>query len=135
MANSALNGCSKRRCHPRPRPPAILYPRSSGCRRVGDRMKEVWTEKYRPRTLDEVVGQEDIVERLKAYVKTGNLPHLLFAGPPGAGKRTCAIALARDLFGDTWKSQFFEMNSSDERGIDVVRNKIKEDARREPPGG
>jgi len=98
-------------------------------------MKEVWTEKYRPRTLDEVVGQEDIVERLKAYVKTGNLPHLLFAGPPGTGKTTCAIALARDLFGDTWKSQFFELNSSDERGIDVVRNKIKEYARMVPLGG
>ena len=98
-------------------------------------MKEVWTEKYRPRTLDEVVGQVDIVERLKAYVKTGNLPHLLFAGPPGTGKTTCAIALARDLFGDTWKSQFFELNSSDERGIDVVRNKIKEYARMVPLGG
>ena len=98
-------------------------------------MKEVWTEKYRPRTLDEVVGQEDIVERLKAYVKTGNLPHLLFAGPPGTGKTTCAIALARDLFGDTWKSQFFELNSSDERGIDVVRNKIKEYARMVHLGG
>ena len=98
-------------------------------------MKEVWTEKYRPRTLDEVVGQEDIVERLKAYVKTGNLPHLLFAGPPGTGKTTCAIALARDLFGDAWKSQFFELNSSDERGIDVVRNKIKEYARMVPLGG
>lgn len=98
-------------------------------------MKEVWTEKYRPKTLDEVVGQEDIVERLKAYVKTGNLPHLLFAGPPGTGKTTCAIALARDLFGDTWKSQFFEMNSSDERGIDIVRNKIKEYARMVPLGG
>jgi len=98
-------------------------------------MKEVWLEKYRPRTLDEVVGQEDIVERLKSYVKSGNLPHLLFAGPPGTGKTTCAIALARGLFGDTWKSQFFEMNSSDERGIDVVRNKIKEYARMVPLGG
>ena len=98
-------------------------------------MKEIWVEKYRPKTLGEVVGQEDIVERLKAYVKTGNLPHLLFAGPPGTGKTTCAIALARDLFGDTWKSQFFEMNSSDERGIDVVRNKIKEYARMVPLGG
>lgn len=98
-------------------------------------MKEVWTEKYRPKTLDGVVGQEDIVERLKAYVKSGNLPHLLFAGPPGTGKTTCAIALARDLFGETWRSQFFELNSSDERGIDVVRNKIKEYARMAPLGG
>lgn len=98
-------------------------------------MKEVWLEKYRPRTLDDVVGQEDIVERLKAYVKSGNLPHLLFAGPPGTGKTTCAVALARDLFGDTWRSQFFELNSSDERGIDVVRNKIKEYARMAPLTG
>lgn len=98
-------------------------------------MKEVWLEKYRPRTLDEVEGQEDIVERLKAYVKSGNLPHLLFAGPPGTGKTTCAIALARDLFGEAWRSQFFELNSSDERGIDVVRNKIKEYARMAPIGG
>ena len=98
-------------------------------------MKEIWLEKYRPRSLDEVVGQEDIVERLKAYVKSGNLPHLLFAGPPGTGKTTCAIALARDLFGDEWRSHFAELNASDERGIDVVRNKIKEYARMAPIGG
>ncbi len=98
-------------------------------------MKEIWLEKYRPKSLDEVEGQEDIVERLKAYVKTGNLPHLLFAGPPGTGKTTCAVALARELFGENWRQCFFELNSSDERGIDVVRNKIKEYARMAPMGG
>lgn len=98
-------------------------------------MKEIWLEKYRPKSLGEVVGQEDIVERLKAYVKSGNLPHLLFAGPPGTGKTTCAVALARELYGDEWRSHFFELNSSDERGIDVVRNKIKEYARIAPMGG
>ncbi|MHB8634557.1 MAG: replication factor C small subunit [Thermoplasmatota archaeon] len=92
-------------------------------------MKDVWVEKYRPRTLGEVVGQEETVERLKAYVKSGAIPHLMFAGPPGTGKTTCAIALAHDLFGDDWAGRFLELNASDERGIGVVRGKIKEFAR------
>src|SRR2546426_11555770 len=98
-------------------------------------MKELWVEKYRPKSLDEVVGQEEIVERLKAYAKTGNLPHLLFAGPAGTGKTTCAIALARDMFGEDWRQNYFELNSSDERGIDTVRTKVKEIARLAPFGG
>ena len=98
-------------------------------------MKELWVEKYRPKSLDEVVGQEEIVERLKAYAKTGNLPHLLFAGPAGTGKTTSAIALARDMFGEDWRQNYFELNSSDERGIDTVRTKVKEIARLAPFGG
>jgi len=88
-------------------------------------MEDVWVEKYRPKNLDEVVGQEEIVERLKSYVKAKTMPHLLFAGPAGTGKTTCAIALARELFGENWRASFHELNASDERGIGIVRTKIK----------
>ena len=98
-------------------------------------MKEIWIEKYRPRSLKEVVGQKEITDRLQSYVRSKNLPHLMFAGSPGTGKTTCALALAKELFGEGWKDNFVEMNASDERGIDVVRGKIKEFARTSPIGG
>jgi replication factor C small subunit len=98
-------------------------------------LKEVWIEKYRPRKLADVVGQPDITERLQSYVKQGNLPHLLFAGRAGIGKTTCAVALARELYGEkSWHMNFQELNASDERGIDVVREKIKSFARTAPMG-
>ena len=95
-------------------------------------MNEIWTEKYRPKALSEVVGQKHVTERLEAYVRTRNMPHLLFTGPAGTGKTTCALALARELYSDSWKGNFMELNASDERGIDVVRGKIKEFARPPP---
>jgi len=97
-------------------------------------IRQIWTEKYRPKKLDEVVGQDEIVERLKSYVKSRNPPHLLFAGPAGTGKTASAIALARELFKDNWRNNFHELNASDERGIDIVRTKIKEYARTSPIG-
>ncbi len=93
---------------------------------------EIWTEKYRPSKLDDVVGQKEIVNRLSAFVKNKNVPHLLFAGPAGVGKTTCAMAMAKELFGDNWHSNFLEMNASDERGIDMIRTKVKDFARTKP---
>ncbi|MGC8496496.1 MAG: replication factor C small subunit [Thermoplasmata archaeon] len=92
-------------------------------------MEDLWVEKYRPKNLSEVVGQDEIVARLKAYVAEKNLPHMIFSGPAGTGKTTCAIALARELYGDQYRMNFLELNASDARGIDVVRDDIKEYAR------
>ncbi len=92
-------------------------------------MNAIWTEKYRPKTFPEVKGQKDIVKKVEALVKQNNLPHLLFAGPPGIGKTTLALVIARQLFGDRWHENFLELNASDERGIDVVRHKVKDFAR------
>ncbi len=96
--------------------------------------EEIWIEKYRPKKLDDVVGQTEVIKRLKSYVSSRNLPHLLFSGPPGVGKTASAICIARELFGDSWVNNFTELNASDERGIDVVRNKIKNFARTSPLG-
>jgi replication factor C small subunit len=76
-----------------------------------------------------VVGQKETVSILKAYVKEKNMPNLLFAGPPGIGKTTAALALAHDLYGENYRESILELNASDERGIDVVRGKIKDFAR------
>jgi replication factor C small subunit len=89
----------------------------------------IWTEKYRPSTFEEVRGQEHVVKRVKSFVKQKNMPHLLFAGPAGVGKSTLALVTVKELYKDTWKENFLELNASDERGIDIVRVKVKDFAR------
>jgi len=98
-----------------------------------EKMKEyadiVWAEKYRPKDFDEIVGQEEIVKRAKAFVQQKNMPHLLFAGPAGTGKTTLALVMVKKLFGKNWRDNYLELNASDERGINVIREKVKDFAR------
>ncbi len=89
----------------------------------------IWTEKYRPKTFNEVKGQDEIVKRVKSFVKQKNMPHLMFSGPAGIGKTTLALVTARELFGTNWRQNFLELNASDERGIDIIRHKVKDFAR------
>ena len=89
-------------------------------------MNESWVEKFRPKCLDDISSQEEIVLSLKNCIKTKNIPHLLFFGPSGCGKTSAILALARELFGEKyWEDRVIELNASDERGIKVVREKIK----------
>jgi len=90
----------------------------------------MWVEKYRPKKLDDIVDLRDIVESLKAFLKNPKtMPHLLLAGIPGTGKTTAAICIARELFGPSWKTFTLELNASDERGIDTVRDRVKDFSR------
>jgi replication factor C small subunit len=88
-----------------------------------------WVEKYRPKTIKDVVGHDKISSRLQRYIEKENLPNLMFSGPAGTGKTSSAIALAKELFKENFGQNFLELNASDERGIDVVRNTIKDFAR------
>ena len=89
----------------------------------------IWTEKYRPRKFSEIKGQKDIVAKVKAFTEQKNMPHLMFSGPAGVGKTTLSLVIAHEFFGDSWRENFLELNASDERGIDVIRNKVKDFAR------
>jgi len=89
----------------------------------------VWAEKYRPQDFSDILGQNEIVKRAKAFVEQKNMPHLLFTGQSGTGKTTLALVIAKKLFGKNWRENFLELNASDERGINVIRQKVKDFAR------
>lgn len=83
-----------------------------------------WVEKYRPQTLEDIVGNTCAIQQFKSIAKNGNIPHMIFSGAPGTGKTTSVICLAKNLLGDKFYDAFLELNASDERGIDIIRSKI-----------
>lgn len=89
----------------------------------------IWTEKYRPVAFNKFMGQEHILSKVESFVQKKNMPHLLFSGPAGVGKTTLSLIIAKQFFGENWKSNFLELNASDERGIDVIRNTVKDFAK------
>ena len=96
-----------------------------------------WIEKYRPQFLKDIVGNTESVSRLQAIAEVGNLPNIILSGPPGIGKTTSILCLAHQMLGPMYKTSVLELNASDSRGIDVVRNKIKSFAQQKvtlPPG-
>lgn len=95
----------------------------------------IWTEKYRPKKLKDIIGQESITKALSSFLQSKNLPHCLFSGPAGCGKTTTALCIAQELFGSNVKGSFLELNASDERGIDVIREKVKDFARQQTAFG
>lgn len=92
-------------------------------------VSEIWTEKYRPAIFSEIVGQDNIVKKVESLTNSLNIPHLLFAGPAGIGKSSLALIIVKELFGKNWKENYLELNASDERGINVIRDKVKNFAR------
>lgn len=85
-----------------------------------------WVEKYRPENLDEVSAQTNVIKSLKSAMQTKNIPHLIFFGPSGCGKTSTILALSKELFGsENYADRIIELNASDERGINVIREKIK----------
>ncbi len=96
------------------------------------KQNSLWVEKYRPKNFDEIIGQGDSVEKLKAMLSKGEVQHMILSGPPGVGKTTSAVVLAKMVFGDNWNQNFIELNASDDRKLSVIQGKVKEFARTKP---
>ncbi|KAL1311092.1 hypothetical protein AAFC00_001299 [Neodothiora populina] len=112
---------------------------SKSTSKTQDDRQQPWVEKYRPKSLDEVASQDHTVTVLRRNLQSANLPHMLFYGPPGTGKTSTVLALAKQLYGpELIKTRVLELNASDERGISIVREKVKDFARMQlsnPPAG
>lgn len=93
---------------------------------------DLWIEKYRPNTFDDILGQSDTLEKLRAMADKKEVQHMILSGPPGVGKTTSAIVLARALFGSQWSHNFIELNASDDRKLSIIQGKVKEFARSKP---
>jgi replication factor C small subunit len=102
---------------------------------MADKLGKPWVEKFRPKTLNDVVNQKEIISRLHQFVKDKSMPHLIFAGPAGTGKTTCALSMVREIYSKKMipNVTYLELNASDERGIDVIRTIIKDFAKARPP--
>ena len=96
-----------------------------GVRHLPHTMSDLWVEKHRPQSVNEIRGQPAVVQRLKIYSEQKEFPHLLFAGPPGTGKTTAAMALTKDVFGEQYRQNLLEMNASDESETGEYTNKSK----------
>lgn len=85
-----------------------------------------WIEKYRPTKLDKILSQDEIINTITKLIENNKLPHMLFHGPSGIGKTSTIISLSRKIYGDNYKQMILELNGSDDRGINIVREKIKQ---------
>ena len=90
---------------------------------------EIWIEKHRPEKIEDIGGQAEAVRILKGFISSGEMPHLIFAGPPGVGKTTAALCMAKEMIGENWRDHFLELNASNDRGINIIREDIKDFAR------
>jgi replication factor C subunit 2/4 len=100
-------------------------------KQIKDNKNKPWVEKYRPNSISEVSHQPEVVNALLTSVKTGRVPHLLLYGPPGTGKTSTILALAKQIFGPKfYRERILELNASDERGIQMIREKVKKFAQK-----